>query len=340
MLSGCKKSINLQDYCYILVDGYNEHAKASWQCDYERLAKDTMKSKSVVDELYNVSLVQSGIIGNLDKSSDISNGDTITLNIEISTELSKKINVNFKGKSIQYKVDNLSLLQELDIYKDIEVIVTGISPKAEIQMKNNSNDEFIKSLRYIASQEMGLKNGDVITIQSNLTQEEANLSGYYLTATEMSYEISGLSEYISDVSQVKGDLQTEIMSHAQDMVDQYLANKSQSARTISGPTLTNVVFKHKKENTDSQNVLLLFYTYHWRFKMGLLDKKEETSYFAIPIYNIYINPDGSFEYDKDNVKTVTSYTGTYEGLYNERVVSQKEKFDITELSADDFLNQK
>ena len=140
---------------------------------------------------------------------------TVTYDNEEADRL--KLNVNDFVKS--YQVEGLDEGQEIDVFKDLEVEVTGIAPYAFVTYTNNSTDPYIKNLEYvIEGKTAGLENGDVITIRCMIDEKTAELYYYYTDVTTMNYTVEGLDTYIYDSSQLDKEVLSDIAAQCADTI--------------------------------------------------------------------------------------------------------------------------
>lgn len=126
-LAGCSKSINLNDYASINVEGYEGYGEAELEFDTEKFVSDLIDQKivennSIGEELANYFTSQGKLYS--DNNGYLNNGDTVVykwgLDDEKLSSYLKKNNIGLKTKydDLTYKVDNMKKVTIIDM-KDV-----------------------------------------------------------------------------------------------------------------------------------------------------------------------------------------------------------------------------
>ncbi len=222
LLSGCsvgKKNISISPYILIDVSGLSGRAGAVAYIDtagiYNALAgSDASQEKKDEYRSFVDSLELS-----CDKLDKLANGDVINMTVTYDNEEADRLKLNVNDFVKSYQVEGLDEGQEIDVFKDLEVEVTGIAPYAFVTYTNNSTDPYIKNLEYvIEGKTAGLENGDVITIRCMIDEKTAELYYYYTDVTTMNYTVEGLDTYIYDSSQLDKEVLSDIAAQCADTI--------------------------------------------------------------------------------------------------------------------------
>lgn len=228
--AGCGKTkIDLNDFVSISVDGTDTVGTAYYSFDSNALfiklaeaigVKDadsvdpyyimnSIVNKSSREKLANLYEVIYGVFaGELDKTSDLSNGDKIVFEWSINEDQLKKIEKEFKVRfsyeKITKDVEDLDEIKDCDPFANIEVKFYGYEPSGRAEIQNNhDNDSYDEPyFEYELDKEEGLSNGDtvVVTIPDAVDDEQAFKEDCILrwgvepSATSKEYTVEGLEK--------------------------------------------------------------------------------------------------------------------------------------------------
>lgn len=112
-----KTKINLNDYINIEYDGYDTYGRASIDFDSDKYFEDLQKASSSFKKVYmseganNLLSYYYDMIDSLDysldKNSELSNGDTVTVSFEFDNEAAAKFKIEYVGEPTEYTVEGL-----------------------------------------------------------------------------------------------------------------------------------------------------------------------------------------------------------------------------------------
>ena len=222
LLGGCsvgRRNISISPYILADVSGLSGRASATVYLDtagiYSALA-GTDATQEQKDEYKN--FVESLTLS-CDKLDKLANGDVINMTVTYDGEEADRLKLNVNDFVKSYNVQGLDEGQEIDVFKDLKVEVTGIAPYAFVTYTNNSTDPYIKNLEYvIEGKTTGLQNGDIITIKCMIDEKTAELYYYYTDVTTMSYTVEGLDTYIYDSEQLDKQVLSDIAAECADTI--------------------------------------------------------------------------------------------------------------------------
>ena len=104
-LTGCSKTVDFLQYADVTFDGLNGQATATINVDYNKIRTDVFgKGKTMMGEVnYEVT-----------PSENLSNGDTVTLSVEVSDYFQKENKVTAKAASKEITVSGLKEPEMVD----------------------------------------------------------------------------------------------------------------------------------------------------------------------------------------------------------------------------------
>lgn len=324
-----KTTVNLNDYVTVTFSGYDTVGRAYYEFDEKAFLEDfsdkiKMKKKkgnADAEEMYAILSEVSGaelmmyncVAGSLDKTSDLSNGDTVKIEWNCEDEIAKEnFNVKLKYKEKEYKVEGLEQAKIVDPFEGIEVAFTGVAPAGQANIQNNSSEEVLRSVHYEATPNTGLKNGDKVVVKANATgNEDYYLSNYgvIIDQGEKEFVVEGLCSYAQSASEISEDMLEKMKKQAEDTL------RAQSVNWNANITLQNVqyignYFLKPKFASGFSN----YNTLHLMYRVDTVFEKdtfvEPFSFYYYTTYNnIMIMDDGSTSVDLSNYSTASTWSG-------------------------------
>lgn len=185
-LSGCGKTFDLSPYISISYSGYDGYAAATATFDAAQFVADNADDLKPADGSEGTSKTELAQIAaadvqvTLDKSSEISNGDTLTATVDAS-KLSDDLKGNFKApKTVSVTVADLAEAKVIDVFSFINITTSGIDGAGKVRAdygalneqynchvtppSSKLSDEYLE-----VEPSEGLRNGDTVTV--TITQE-------------------------------------------------------------------------------------------------------------------------------------------------------------------------
>ena len=213
------KTLNLNDYLLYTVSGYDGYGELEFNIDDAALSEDIAEIKgtdtfTVYDLVRNIRV---DMKGSWDKTSELSNGDTINFRWNVDEKRIKDLyGIKVTCKDISEKVSGLKEVQKVDVFNNMEVSVTGIAPDGYL---NKISFPDYPGIRATADKYSDLSNGDVITITIE-SSPESTLETYGMVPEKSSttYTVSELSEYVAKVADIPEDIKSQILAQLDDFV--------------------------------------------------------------------------------------------------------------------------
>jgi hypothetical protein len=210
--------IDLSSYTVIKAEGLNTQGTASYNIDKKTL-ETTLIDKNI--NILNANIFIESINCSLDKNKDLKNGDKITAKLTYDKTLANQLKINIKNSDKIITVSGLPEGKEIDVFKDIKVSYSGISPEGNVSIINNSSDSFISKISYTPSKEK-VSNGDKITITADYDTEESVKQRLLIKNESKEYTVSGLPEYIFNSKQFEDTSNEQLTAMANRSIDDYL----------------------------------------------------------------------------------------------------------------------
>lgn len=243
------KKINLEDYVEITCSGYNEYAVARATLDegglYEailaakgkKIDYDSIDSFEALGAALSEELAISECVDkiklSLSQESNLSNGDTVTVEITYDNEAAKAHKVKFTGSTVTLKVEGLEDPVKVDPFEGFEVTFSGISPNGKMDYNYNGANPNISTYSFSPSQSYNLKNGDIVTVTYSFNENSMLNQGIVITNQEKEFEVSGLDEYVQSYADLTADFLDKMKSESEDKIYSYTASSYYDSSSLS-----------------------------------------------------------------------------------------------------------
>ena len=232
-----KTKINLNDYINIEYDGYDTYGRASIDFDSDKYFEDLQKASSSFKRVYmseganNLLSYYYDMIDSLDysldKNSELSNGDTVTVSFEFDNEAAAKFKIEYVGEPTEYTVEGLKEVKKIDPFDGIRVDFTGTSPNISAEVVKTKTDDVYSNIYFDLSKSYGIKVGDTVTVTvSNNPEYFVEDYGYAFTATSKDYTCSDVDKYIDKAADISDDTMSTMKKQTEDVINSYFASDS------------------------------------------------------------------------------------------------------------------
>ena len=227
VLLGGGKKFDLGKYYMISVQGMNGNATAEVITNDSitdtELMKDLGLKSNQYSELVNYAGFFQSVSAELSKTEGISNGDTIEATLTYDEDLAEELHIKIKNSKLSLQVKGLKDGTKIDVFEDLQVTFTGIAPKGEVEIVNNSTDDFVSDIYFSADKTSGLSNGDVVTITANYDKYQAQDELLVVTQETKEFTVEGLSEYLTSAEQITDEVRAALDNKAKEAVNASLA---------------------------------------------------------------------------------------------------------------------
>jgi len=267
---------------------------------------------------------------------NLKNGDKITVyaglsyDYDSSSEQEYKDNCHSYGYdpeslSKEYTVSGLEELKDFNAFDYLEISYSGVAPFGKVDF--NTKDGAPVDLHFYASEDSGLDNGDKITVYVNQSSwDDSDASRlknalyqqcYSLTDIEKEYEVSGLSYYVTSLSQIPEDTINKMHTAAYNDYSAYLA-RYMGDNMLEEFTLLGEYFLTRGENYTSslsyENLVYMVYK---------VKSNGYEYYLAYRFTDVIIQADGVCSVKLDDYESITSesiYTYDYNSIYGYKYI--------------------
>ena len=345
-----KTTVDMSKYYEIEIKGFNGFAKASvsrisdpYQ---ELLSEGKLTNKDSLNSALRFSAFFADIDKKLSKESGISNGDTVELTFTYNEKLAKQLKLKIKNKTIKKKVSGLEEGKKVDLFADLEVEFSGISPNGSVKISNNNGDDLIRRVRYTADKRSKLKNGDKIVITASYDENYAIENGYAVESNTKEYTVSGLGYYLDDKAEISAEHKAAFEKEFKDRIDSVLASRWDNIYqgfgesvyggekvSVSVPQLEKgyiLSVKDPDASYSNYNKLIMIYKVEIEEKAGRYSSSESkfgkrTGYVAVEFSKASISKDGIDVTTPTSMYSGYKFSASIEDLESDLVTTQKSR---------------
>ncbi|WP_051359434.1 hypothetical protein [Paucisalibacillus globulus] len=212
MLVACGSKADLSDYVEVNFEGYDTMGKAYYEIDEDRLVSDVFEVSEDLSNLdwetmNEIDKMLSAYSVELEKDTDLSNGDEIVAKLKVNDEKTDKLKTTDELKFTVSGLEEPKQLSNEEIEQNVVVNFIGVSGKGTIMIDTTFSDD-LSSLTFESAQDGEIKNGDTIVVNLTESSRESLAGlGYVLTGEgEAKFIASGLdvvAEKASDIENLK-----------------------------------------------------------------------------------------------------------------------------------------
>ena len=255
-----KPTIDLNEYISVTFSGYDTVGEADVEFDTEKF-KENYRGKLPRD------FSEEYISYDLNKSDDLSNGDTVTLTWDCDDErVLSRYGYKLEHEDTSFSVTGLMEIGSFDPFDGIDVVFEGISSEGEASLTGSPVSAVAQELDYSLDKDDSLSNGDTVTV--SVTYHNSDPTNYCIenyglkpSSFTKTYTVEGLAKYVTSLSEITDESLTQMQQQAMDVLSAYVANSwgedeiFQNASYMGSYLLTTKNMDH----SDVMNCIYLVY---------------------------------------------------------------------------------
>ena len=227
-LTGCSKNVDFLQYADVTFDGINGQATATVNVDYNKIGTDVFdkgKTQTDMDEARTETAMMGEVNYEVTPSENLSNGDTVTLSVEISDYFQKEYKVTAKAASKEITVSGLQEPEMVDPFDDsifttifsenpeegkVSFEIIGTIPELRLNLINDApEDSPLKNLQYYVDDfgtHKEYSEDDTIALHVKPSAPQDFAKKYALTRDTIEIPVKGAPKYIRSVDEVTQDV--------------------------------------------------------------------------------------------------------------------------------------
>lgn len=338
-----EKHINVSQFVNVQYKGADGYAAAICTIDKDALYKYMACSEKKSDMLEILRNLADSFEVSTDNT-DISNGDKIVINVSYDEELAKKAGVTVGEKKSSIRAKGIDKGQEIDLFKNIDIVFAGISPEAYIVINNLCEDDYLSKLEFHADKTSNISTGDEIRMRCKADRDELARNGYLVENTSHVIKADYLSSYVSEKEQIDNKKIAELVDSAEETVISQTADKS--FRMMYKAT-EDKAFLYRSNDEVAQNVTLLDKIFMYRKNPGegqyenfiylifsayiTIEEDEYPVFFVFEFSQGYVTIDNQFNISSDELEKRYDCSLSYENMYDKYINDKSDMYEIIEM---------
>lgn len=358
---GGSHTVDVSEYTTVTPEGFDGYGKIGVKVDEDSLKESLMSEKGDLEEsavndfVYSLEVKPSA-------SSDLSNGDEITMSLAYDKNVAEVNKIKVKSDEWKYTVADLKPITEINPFDYADVSYRGISPNGEAVYEAKHIPELDSILSYEFDKNTGLSVGDTITLRCTSNDEQLLSNGCVLSEKEKSLTVTDLDRYIEKVNDIDSGSLEIFKSKADAQVTPYVSRISNDEwRQMKGDNITYegmcVLSWHNSEPPmwpNNMSEVVLVYSVDWtntrpQDDVGYFEKTK--LYMPVRFKNVVQYKDGKIDFEGDpeiacdgSNNTMAYYGNQQVNGYDDisRLFSDiaRSRSDDYDYEADDLLNSK
>lgn len=223
-LTGCSKTVDFLQYADVTFDGLNGQATATVNVDYNKIGTDVFgkgKSQTDMDEARTETAMMGEVNYEVTPSENLSNGDTVTLSVEVSDYFQKENKVTAKAASKEITVSGLKEPEMVDPFDESMFVtvfsgdtetgkvtfkITGTLPDLTFSLTNGaSSDSPYSMLNYYmddTDKSKDYSEDDTVTLHVQVKALTNFSEEYALSRDTIEIPVKGAAKYIRSADEV------------------------------------------------------------------------------------------------------------------------------------------
>lgn len=223
-LTGCSKTVDFLQYADVTFDGINGQATATVNVDYSKIGTDVFdkgKSQTDMDEARTEAAMMGEVNYEVTPSENLSNGDTVTLSVEISDYFQKENKVTAKAASKEITVSGLKEPEMVDPFDEsmfatvfsgdtetgkVTFKITGTLPDLTFSLTNGApSDSPYSMLNYYmddTDKSKDYSEDDTVTLHVQVKALTNFSEEYALSRDTIEIPVKGAAKYIRSADEV------------------------------------------------------------------------------------------------------------------------------------------
>jgi hypothetical protein len=325
--------IHLNDYMIIETDGYDSIGTADCYFDKDAFLDDyegklEYRNKEYaeelgVDDVPEEMLLSFAVSYHLDKTSNLNNGDVITVEWNCDDDWAYgAFGCELEYSDIEYTVSNLKEIGSMNPFDYIDVSFDGIAPDAELVITKNESREVMEYISFTADKDDKLSIGERVTITASTSCSEsdfAEMFGLKLGTTERSYWVENIPSYVMDVNDIPTEFMQKMEDKGADIInenevipDEEKEDMSEEEREnldhLDSITCLGNYFFSLDSDYSSSTYNYIYMIYDMKITQHATGEVVDL-YYYVEFYNLMLDEDGVCDADLDNYTIPFSWWG-------------------------------
>lgn len=215
-LTGCgKKQIDVMEGIELKFNGVNGYGTAYiadanvWEDEALEAAglaeaMDSDNESEALSAIRGVFAIESAVKYEISPRENLSNGDEVTVTVKFDNESVEDYKIEFTGKEKKFIVKGLKEVEEIDLFKGVEVKFEGFAPyvKAILSTPNTNN---VVHVNYSIDKRENLTVGDTVVVTAEYDAESLLQKGYIAVGNTKEFVLSECDRYVMKLADIPSE---------------------------------------------------------------------------------------------------------------------------------------
>lgn len=193
----------------------------------------------------------------ISKDQNLSNGETVTLEIAVNEEAAERNHVAFTRTSTEFTVEGLKEIEKIDVFDSLSIRFAGENGKGIVTIVNDSEDPFLREVRYLCEPSENLSNGDAVHIRAIITPEMIEKYGKTAETSEMEVTAESLSIYPLRIEEFSESAFTQLYEKGLESLASTVFSDNARYSSAADPEGTDLLSGMYLENVTLSDVYLI-----------------------------------------------------------------------------------
>ncbi len=328
------KSVDSKKLLDIEFSGLNTQGKATISFNQELLddrdfLKEIFPDDSKKTAVLNLAEVYDSLSVTADKTSELSNGDTIKIRIDAEDEnLLKEHSLKLSEAEFTIKVSGLTEVEFIDPFDGLSLKFLGTSPSLNVTIDDSNTASFVKNYVNFNFENKNYANGDTIEITATCRESDVLEHAIGLSTETKTYTIENQAFYVNSTEGI--DL-SSVQAEINDKLTAGTVTKNRAGRFIN-TSLGYAEFSSIKSSTlYSSHILTIKQQYLDRPSNGIHNQ-------YIMIYDYLIERNTEEDMHVYVVAYVNNLVIDSDGTLKWGTVNDLKSFETYDKAVDTFIN--
>lgn len=312
-MTACGKTkLDVTEGVYVSFEGVNGKGSAEVlfskedPSDYTPvfLYKLVESKKVAADDWKKILTIGEAITYDLDKSHGLSNGDKVTVKINVNKAILENLDLTAESQELTFTVEGLEEVKTIQPFQNFTISFGGISPDAYVEDYTHSEEIDGATVYYTIEKNSSLRDGQEVTITASIGSNDR----YSLAEDTMTVTVTGVEKYISDMSELQAGTLEAMRAKADSVVATQIQNW-EGYFHYDGFEFVGYEFWNRHEDSIMGNVNAVYLYYKINANDG---GNPFATYYYVGFESILQHLDGSQEVNLDSVRKPS--IGLYEEL--------------------------
>ncbi len=239
----------------------------------------------------------STVSATIDKTEDLSNGDTVTISYDYDEEIARASKLRIDATEATLQIEGLPESKVIDdafMFSGLIMTQNGISPKVTFEIANTSEDPLVSGITYyIDDDRTFFADGDTLTIKAELPEGALDSHEYVMDKPEdeyvYEYPVVSEDKYVMSAAQISAEALKTMEAYGTDLIYASDANEY-GLRIFQQEAHIQPVFKGNKTTFKWVNPYVISAYFHSVTEAGLQQVENHANDVQI-VYGVTITQD-------------------------------------------------